>query len=310
MNILISSSAHSLLQGIDSNPTVFQNGQGPVKFHCISSVEEVVCAIKEKLFDCLVIDYFFDDIDVWRLSNLIQSDQMVGFPIPILLLKDSCVIEISPQLADEYHIAVIEPVAFINWLNGQPLLSTDKNPITLRTARHKRTVLIIEDDEDAAYFSYHALSDIYEVEIAKDAESGLDAWQKQRHNLVLLDFMLPDLNGDKVLLKMMETDKNQPVIIMTAFDHPDRNMDVILNGASDYLCKPVDIKKLRTLCADILKRSALFYQMDYLSQKQRHLARLFQKLEGFLADGDVDNALYLTSKIKRHYAPFLIPVGD
>lgn len=97
---------------------------------------------------------------------------------------------------------------------------------------------------------------------------------------------------------------------MTAFDHPDRNIDVILNGASDYICKPVDIKKLRSLCADVLKRSSLFYQMDYLSQKQRHLARLFQKLEGFLENGEVDNALFLASKIKQHYAPFLLTAGD
>jgi CheY-like chemotaxis protein len=310
LNILISSTALNLLQGMDNNSSVFPNSQNPIKFHSISSVEEVVCAIKEQFFDCLVMDYFFDDIDVWRLSNLIQSDQMGGYPLPILLLKETCEIEIPPQLADEYHIAIIDQGAFINWMNGQSLCSVDNIPITLPTTSQKRRVLIIEDDEDAAYFSYHALNDIYDVEIAKNGESGLDAWQKQHHHLVLLDFMLPDLNGDKVLLKMMETDKNQPVIIMTAFDHPDRNIDVILNGASDYICKPVDIKKLRSLCADVLKRSSLFYQMDYLWQKQRHLAKLFQKLEGFLENGDVDNALFLTSKIKQHYAPFLLTAGD
>jgi hypothetical protein len=82
------------------------------------------------------------------LSNLIQSDQMLRYPIPILLLKDNCEIEISPQLAHEYHIAVIEMAALISWLKGQPLVDTDSNPITLSTTSQKRTVLIIEDDEE------------------------------------------------------------------------------------------------------------------------------------------------------------------
>jgi len=167
-----------------------------------------------------------------------------------------------------------------------------------RQPPEKPTLLIIEDDADAAFFAYNALKDSNTIDIASDGESGLDLWNQKRHELVLLDYMLPGLKGDAVLVKMMDVDKNQPVIIMTAYDRPDRNQNMMLNGASEYLCKPFELPDLRTQCQAILNRAKLIYQAHYTDAKNQSLRNLLWVLNHALTNNEFDKAKRIARAIK------------
>jgi CheY-like chemotaxis protein len=64
-----------------------------------------------------------------------------------------------------------------------------------RENSRKNRLLIIDDDEDAAFIACHSLKDEYEVDMAYDGLTGYKLWGNKRHELVLLDLMLPCDDG-------------------------------------------------------------------------------------------------------------------
>jgi len=150
----------------------------------------------------------------------------------------------------------------------------------------------------AAFFAYNALNDSYVIDIASDGESGLELWKKKRHELVLLDYMLPGIKSDGVLVDMMAIDKNQPVIIMTAYDRPERNQNMMLNGASEYLCKPFNLADLRSQCQAILNRAKLIYQAHYTDTKNQTLRNQLWLLNHALSNNEFDKAKRVAKAIK------------
>lgn len=102
-------------------------------------------------------------------------------------------------------------------------------------------ILIVEDD-----ISIHSLiSEILEKEkySVLNAYSGTEALmllEKDKVDLVLLDLMLPGLNGEEVLKKI----SNIPIIVISAKTALDDKVNCLLNGANDYIVKPFDKKEL------------------------------------------------------------------
>ncbi|EGT5700686.1 DNA-binding response regulator, partial [Cronobacter dublinensis subsp. dublinensis] len=101
-----------------------------------------------------------------------------------------------------------------------------------------KRVLIIEDDADAAsVLEAYLRRENYDVAIAADGQSGLDKAQRWKPDLVLLDVMLPVLNGTEVLAALRRA-SDVPVIMVTAMgDTPDR-IGALRYGADDYVVKP------------------------------------------------------------------------
>src|SRR5205807_1614823 len=82
----------------------------------------------------------------------------------------------------------------------------------------KGSVLIVDDEETFRESLARLLSrDGCEVETAGTCADGLSAWSNVRPDLLLLDFLLPDGNGLDVLAKIRETDRETPIVMMTAF---------------------------------------------------------------------------------------------
>ena len=110
----------------------------------------------------------------------------------------------------------------------------------------KSKILVIEDNEDTLKFLSHILSPEFEVVLAENAVIGIDFARNQQPDLILLDIMLPHLNGLDALQLLRADEKTSaiPVIILSA---KNRSTDVTtgLNvGADDYVAKPFDAKEL------------------------------------------------------------------
>lgn len=118
-----------------------------------------------------------------------------------------------------------------------------------------KRVLIIEDDADAAgVLEAYLKRENYEVMIAGDGPGGLDAARRWQPDLILLDIMLPGMNGTEVLAALRRRD-NTPVIMVTAMgDAPDR-IGALRYGADDYVVKPYHPGEVVARVQAVLRRS-------------------------------------------------------
>lgn len=117
-------------------------------------------------------------------------------------------------------------------------------------------VLLVEDDDDlrttlALNLERHG----YEVEQAADGEEGLRIARQARPDLVVLDLMLPKLDGRQVCRQLRTTNDDVPVLILTALD---REIDVVNGldaGADDYMSKPFSLREFLARVKALLRRT-------------------------------------------------------
>lgn len=109
----------------------------------------------------------------------------------------------------------------------------------------KEHVLIIEDDPDIADLVEINIADLgYKLDKAADGEAGLAKAQENNYQLIILDLMLPKLNGTEVCKKIRAEDVHTPILMLTA---KSEELDKVLGlemGADDYLTKPFSIREL------------------------------------------------------------------
>ena len=117
-------------------------------------------------------------------------------------------------------------------------------------------VLIVEDEEQIARFTELELRhEGYEVAKAMDGRTGLSMAEEGNYDIVLLDIMLPELNGLEVLRRLRKT-SDVPVILLTARDAVMDKVSGLDSGADDYVTKPFAIEELLARIRVALKKKA------------------------------------------------------
>jgi DNA-binding response OmpR family regulator len=115
-------------------------------------------------------------------------------------------------------------------------------------------ILIVEDEEKLARFVELELQyEGYEVEKAYDGRAGIDMVKASPFDLVLLDIMLPGLNGIEVLRRIRQT-SDIPVILLTARDAVVDKVTGLDSGADDYITKPFAIEELLARIRALLRK--------------------------------------------------------
>jgi two-component system response regulator ArlR len=105
-------------------------------------------------------------------------------------------------------------------------------------------ILIIEDEESIARFiELELIHEGYQVEKAFSGREGLDKFQSHLFDLIILDIMLPELNGIEVLRRIRQV-SDIPVILLTARDAVVDKVTGLDSGADDYITKPFAIEEL------------------------------------------------------------------
>ncbi len=119
-------------------------------------------------------------------------------------------------------------------------------------------VLIIEDHEDLAFGLKNNLEiEGYDVAIASDGPAGLGAVTRWSPDLVVLDLMLPGLDGFRVLRALREQGLAMPILILTARGEEADKVRGLRLGADDYVTKPFGILELLARAEALLRRSKL-----------------------------------------------------
>lgn len=127
----------------------------------------------------------------------------------------------------------------------------------------KRKILIVEDDPDIAQLiTMHVREAGYKAIQVDTGERGLSAFEKNSADLVVLDIMLPGINGLEVCKRIRKHNEQVPVLMLTA---KSTELDRVLGlelGADDYLTKPFSVVEL------MARIKALFRRVDALAERQ------------------------------------------
>lgn len=122
-------------------------------------------------------------------------------------------------------------------------------------------ILIVEDNKELADLLCDFLrAENYTVSVADSGEKALSLYEKYGARLVVLDIMLPGIDGFEVCRKIREQD-NTPIIIVSAKTEKDDKLNGLILGADDYIEKPYDIDILLAKISGIFKRR---YQSDVI----------------------------------------------
>ncbi|MGD8361369.1 MAG: response regulator transcription factor [Gemmatimonadota bacterium] len=117
-------------------------------------------------------------------------------------------------------------------------------------------VLVVEDNADLAYGLQNNLEiEGYEVRVAEDGETGLKRARAWGPDLIILDLMLPDLDGYRVLQHLRKDGIQTPVVILTARGEESDKVLGFRLGADDYVTKPFGVMELLARVEAILRRT-------------------------------------------------------
>ena len=120
-----------------------------------------------------------------------------------------------------------------------------------------RNILVVEDDKNISDLIHmYLVKEGFDVRIAGDGGKALEEFQKKEPDLILLDIMLPVMDGWAVCAKIRETSK-VPIIMLTAKGEVNDRITGLEMGADDYIVKPFEMKELMARINAVLRRSEI-----------------------------------------------------
>ena len=122
--------------------------------------------------------------------------------------------------------------------------------------RMGKTVLIVDDEKNIVdILSFNLKKEGYEIVTAYNGEAALARYTEKRPDLVLLDVMLPELDGFAVCRRIREVDKITPIIMLTAREEETDKVLGLELGADDYITKPFSVRELQARVKANIRRT-------------------------------------------------------
>ena len=155
-------------------------------------------------------------------------------------------------------------------------------------------ILLIDDDKDLCNLLERELKkENFEVIVCYDGQTGLDTFKKQNYQLIILDIMLPAMNGYDVLTEIRKLN-NVPVLMLTAKDSEIDKVSGLRLGADDYLTKPFLMAEFIARVLSLIRRFTVFN-----NHTEENIILTFKGLQIDLALRTVlinGNQVYLTAR--------------
>jgi two-component system, OmpR family, response regulator len=139
---------------------------------------------------------------------------------------------------------------------GEGLRSRRDAPKAVRDGEPRRRILVVDDEESVAELVATALGyEGFQVEVAQSGRGALTAATSFRPHLVVLDVMLPDLDGFEVQRRLAADRLRVPILFLTARDTTEAKVHGLTMGADDYVTKPFSLDELVARVHAVLRRS-------------------------------------------------------
>jgi two-component system alkaline phosphatase synthesis response regulator PhoP len=119
-------------------------------------------------------------------------------------------------------------------------------------------ILLVEDEEDLRFSLKHNFTfEGYEVDAAEDGEEGAQKYKNNAYDLVIMDVMMPGKTGLELLKEIRESNKNIPIMMLTAKSQEIDKVIALEMGADDYVVKPFGLSELMARAKALIRRSQL-----------------------------------------------------
>jgi two-component system alkaline phosphatase synthesis response regulator PhoP len=117
-------------------------------------------------------------------------------------------------------------------------------------------ILVIEDEPTLSrLLSYNLTQEGYETTVVEHGGDGLHLALEKAFDLIILDIMLPGMNGFEVLTKLRQKGNKTPIVILTARNAEDEVVQGLKHGADDYITKPFGVAELLARVSAVLRRT-------------------------------------------------------
>ncbi len=124
---------------------------------------------------------------------------------------------------------------------------------------NKPTILLVEDEETLAIgLEFNLQAEGYRVDLAADGRQALDLYKPGKYDLIVLDLMLPYVDGFEVARQVRAQDIRQPILMLTARTQAADKISGLQAGADDYLTKPFHLQELLLRVQGMLKRKSWY----------------------------------------------------
>ena len=134
----------------------------------------------------------------------------------------------------------------------------------------KARILIVEDNPGLAYGLRNNLEiEGYRVDICSDGPSGLEAARRNPPDLLILDLMLPGMDGIRVLEAIRDEDRRVPVLVLTARGEESDKVLGLRTGADDYMTKPFGLLELIARVEALLRRTGEQTDVETAAERYR-----------------------------------------
>lgn len=243
--------------------------------HAKNSIEATLL-LRAKKIDVVITEVNIGKVDGWRLTRLIRSGILSEDPdTPVILITENHSERIAETTAKIFDINKV-----VSFQEIPQLFEVIEEAINGKNNLNQKTkVLVIEDTTDTAQLIERMLKHNYDIDLAENGVVGLQKFQKQSYDIVLLDIMMPGMSGDEVLDHIISVAPSQTVIAMTAHGNADLAELMLEKGASDYIQKPFKAEHLRKVCSIAEKREDFIIANEQFSQKTQALLAEQEKFE-------------------------------
>lgn len=190
----------------------------------------------------------------------VASELNRGSCFSVRLPKGRAVFEQDAEVCFEEHpeaptlqADTLPDEAFIDEWNGP----TNLDPLT--PTHEKYTVLLVEDNADLLAVLSEIFAPLYRVLTATNGDEGLKTALAEKPDLIVSDVMMPVMTGTALCLAIKENLLicHIPVVLLTALDSPDQNLEGFKCGADDYVTKPFNARILLARCNSLIRNRLL-----------------------------------------------------
>jgi len=167
----------------------------------------------------------------------------------------------------------------------------------------RATILVVDDEHGVRQSFYMVLKDEFNVLLAESGTEAIDVFSKNYVDLILLDILLPDIDGIELLERLKELDPNTEIIMVTAVKEIQIAVKAIKLGAYEYIAKPFVVDDVITLIHRALEKHSLVKEVTYL----RNALERYQPFEKMVGkDKKMRKIFELISKISESDGTVLI----
>jgi DNA-binding NtrC family response regulator len=138
------------------------------------------------------------------------------------------------------------------------------------TQGHSYSILVVDDERSVRDSLQMVLQDDYDIYLAETGGEALRIFESRAVDIVLLDIMLPDTDGRRLIPDLKAIDPCVEIVVVTALKDLRSGIDAMKNGAHEYLVKPFDVENVKAVVARALKKKRLQKEVFLLKQEADH----------------------------------------